>query len=379
MRFTLRHLGATVLTLGTFTAIAFGTQSASAGTVDPASCSPSNPRAGTQLTAAQIAVYGKNAGFSQSDDVTAVAVSEAESSGWTNAVNVNGDSHCSRDRGLWQINDYWHPEVTDAEAFDPTSAAQAAYRISGQGTDWTAWSTYNGGAYQQFLNEAEQAVEAAYGPTSTPPMGALYSMSHTGPGIWHVHGWAADPDHKTTPINVRVVVNDASAVVLADDNQPDVDANLPGYGPNHGFGFDFGVPSSPAHSSVHIDAQDPVTHTWTRISGIYDFIGGMPATHFETATHNPDHTVTVKGWAIDPELVSPSYVVIELRRGSTVLASDRFYADTPRPDLGQLFPHYGPNHGYNDTFGIPTTADTVCMTALNAGAGADTPTTCKPL
>jgi hypothetical protein len=33
------------------------------------------------------------------------------------AVNINKDG--SRDRGLFQINDKWHPQVSDEQAFDP--------------------------------------------------------------------------------------------------------------------------------------------------------------------------------------------------------------------------------------------------------------------
>jgi len=38
------------------------------------------------------------------------------------AVNVNKDG--SRDRGLFQINDKWHPNVNDATAFDPVAATR---------------------------------------------------------------------------------------------------------------------------------------------------------------------------------------------------------------------------------------------------------------
>jgi len=47
----------------------------------------------------------------------AVRVAQCESGLNPEAVNVNTDG--SRDRGLYQINDKWHPEVTDEQAFDP--------------------------------------------------------------------------------------------------------------------------------------------------------------------------------------------------------------------------------------------------------------------
>jgi len=47
----------------------------------------------------------------------------------------------STDRGIWQINDHWHKEVSDAQAFDPTQATIAAYRISAGFTDFHQWAT----------------------------------------------------------------------------------------------------------------------------------------------------------------------------------------------------------------------------------------------
>ena len=139
---------------------------ASAGTVPataaahPAdTCTVTSTLAGDHYSAVQIAQTAKyDAGFSGQGLVISIAVSLAESSGWTQAVLV--DSDCSRDRGLWQINSYWHSEVTDAQAFDPPEAAQAAYRISSSGNDWSPWTTYQNGAYQQYMSEAQQAANS---------------------------------------------------------------------------------------------------------------------------------------------------------------------------------------------------------------------------
>src|SRR5882757_9413430 len=37
------------------------------------------------------------------------------------------------------------------------------------------------------------ALDKAPVKRSTPPTGSIYSLTHTGPGVWQVHGWAADP------------------------------------------------------------------------------------------------------------------------------------------------------------------------------------------
>lgn len=52
----------------------------------------------------------------------AVAVAKCESSLNPQAVNINKDG--SVDRGLFQINGKYHPEISEADAFDPTKATQ---------------------------------------------------------------------------------------------------------------------------------------------------------------------------------------------------------------------------------------------------------------
>lgn len=54
------------------------------------------------------------------DGNLAVAVAKAESGLRADAVNVNSTG--SKDRGLYQWNDRFHPEITDAMAFDPETA-----------------------------------------------------------------------------------------------------------------------------------------------------------------------------------------------------------------------------------------------------------------
>lgn len=113
------------------------------------------------LSAAQIAAVAAGAGFHGTGLRNAVAVALAESGGRTNAVGVNSDRYRSRDRGLWQINDHWHPEVSDAAAFDPARAAAAAYRISAGGSNWSAWSTWKNGSAQAQFGRAQLAIGKA--------------------------------------------------------------------------------------------------------------------------------------------------------------------------------------------------------------------------
>ncbi len=124
-----------------------------------------------RLTMRQVARVVLDAGFSGEGAAKAVAVAWAESSGITNARNVNSDSHRSVDRGLWQINSYWHREVSDACADDPACAAKAAFRISNGGGDWSQWATWPSPA-SGHLSAARRAVGApAAGGGMVTPVG----------------------------------------------------------------------------------------------------------------------------------------------------------------------------------------------------------------
>ena len=121
----------------------------------------------------------------------AIAVCLAESAGNPNAVNTYHNTPPSRDRGLWQINSYWHPEVSDAAAFNPQSNAAAAYRISSHGTNWKPWSTYNSGSYRQFMARAQAAVTHTTPPGPTPhpvtyTLHRVLTQGMTGDDVRHV-------------------------------------------------------------------------------------------------------------------------------------------------------------------------------------------------
>jgi hypothetical protein len=120
------------------------------------------PVGGPNLTVAQIGTVAMSAGFSGSGLVMAIAVALAESSGNPSATNF--DSNGTVDRGVWQINSA-HLEYSAGCDYDPTCAAGAAFSISGGGTVWNAWVTYQHGAEIAYLPVAVSFVEGA-GATS---------------------------------------------------------------------------------------------------------------------------------------------------------------------------------------------------------------------
>lgn len=79
----------------------------------------------------------------------AIVLAETGGTGKTDARNVNRDG--SVDRGIFQINNRAHPDVSDSCADNPSCAGRAAFRISLGGTNWNAWTTYKNGAYKKYL------------------------------------------------------------------------------------------------------------------------------------------------------------------------------------------------------------------------------------
>ncbi|MBE3567046.1 MAG: hypothetical protein IMW90_15105 [Thermogemmatispora sp.] len=136
------------------------------------------------LSPGQIYQLARQAGFSPSRAVIASAIALAESGGNSSAQHWNPPDPvrhipASLDRGLWQINTYYHSEVSDQCAYDPSCAANAAYRISNAGSDWHQWATWTSGAY---LSQ-EPVVLSAIGSDSSSSSITTTSSTTTRAGI----------------------------------------------------------------------------------------------------------------------------------------------------------------------------------------------------
>jgi hypothetical protein len=77
------------------------------------------------------------AGGSAAAEVTAASIAMAESGGNQFATGTVGE------RGYWQIN----PVNGALSTYDPYGNARAAVIMSGNGTNWSPWTTYTSGAY----------------------------------------------------------------------------------------------------------------------------------------------------------------------------------------------------------------------------------------
>jgi hypothetical protein len=161
-----------------------GSSSAAAAAAPLATCTQQSFLEGTHYSTVQVAQFAQQGGFTGTNWVIAVAVAEAESAGWSHARLI--DTDCSVDRGMWQINSYWHSEVSDSCAFAPTCAAQATHTIWANG-GWTQWTTYTNGAYQAHMAEAQAAVNQVGGTGSGGGGSGGGSGGGGSAGSWHAN------------------------------------------------------------------------------------------------------------------------------------------------------------------------------------------------
>lgn len=109
------------------------------------------------LSANQIRVLARNAGFTGNDADIAVAVALAESGGDPTSHNSTppDDSY-----GLWQINmlgslgpvrSKQYGLSSYSALYDPATNARVAHGIW-QTSGWSAWSTYTSGAYKKYMD-----------------------------------------------------------------------------------------------------------------------------------------------------------------------------------------------------------------------------------
>lgn len=94
-----------------------------------------------QLSRPVLLDLATRAGFP--DPQVAVAIALAESGGFPGSI---ADTPREYSIGLWQINVKAHPQYDNLQwrawLLDPGYNAQAAFKISKEGTDWRPWSTW---------------------------------------------------------------------------------------------------------------------------------------------------------------------------------------------------------------------------------------------
>lgn len=142
----------------------------------------SNP--GT-LTIVQAYQQCRTVGFSHDTAIVAVAIMVRESGLYSHATNTAGNTPPSTDRGICQWNNYYHPDISDACAFNTECAITKMYQKSSGGSDFSPWNVSGPGTYLQKTNLS--AVQAAVGSLSDSSIATQTPASNIAPSsvkVW---------------------------------------------------------------------------------------------------------------------------------------------------------------------------------------------------
>lgn len=200
---------------------------------------------------------------------------------------------------------------------------------------------------------------------SQDPVGRLDDATAV-PGGFRVHGWAADPDAPTAPLQVHTY-RDGQPVAVTTANQlrPDLSAVDGGrYGPSHGWTTGTVLTGERAQvCSYALNVGRGSTNTTLgcrQLSRSLTPTGALDGTARSSAT-----TTTVRGWALDPDTASPVDVHVYVDGRPVAVTT----ATGSRGDVAAAFPGWGAQHGY--VLEVPAVpGQRACAYAVNTGQGA---------
>jgi hypothetical protein len=211
-------------------------------------------------------------------------------------------------------------------------------------------------------------------------IGAL-DDARVGRGVVTVGGWASEPpaeaggDTPTAPIEVRVTVSGppgtapVQVMATAAGARPDVAAVFP-VGPAHGFVVTVPAPG-PGGLVACVEAVN-------RGYGGNAMLGcrnlppatGSPVGFLDGVSDAGGGRVSVRGWAVDPDVDGPIDVHLYSypAGGGAAIDLRAVTATGSRPDVGTVMPGYGPAHGFGTVFAEPAPGPwTVCAYGIEAG------------
>ena len=197
--------------------------------------------------------------------------------------------------------------------------------------------------------------------TAQSVAGAVDSVA-SGPGEIWVSGWALDATSAAS-ISVAVTINSVTTKAVADQPRNDLAPHYPGLGINHGYRFSIAPPVwgdvDVCVRAMNAGGTAEKTLECTRVFAQ----GGSPLGSVDGMTTEPG-TVTVSGWAFDPDTLSPIEVHVYVGANGSVTKADK-----TRNDIGNAYPAYGANHGYAATVSAPAGYQTVCVYGINVKSG----------
>ncbi len=214
----------------------------------------------------------------------------------------------------------------------------------------------------QRLYDALPAIRArvaqlANATVAASPRGSIDRLVGT-PTTVSTGGWAFDQD-SSAALTVAVTIDGATTNLSASGPRPDVAAAF-GVGSNHG--FDAQLPTA--------DGQHLVCLTAKNVNAGRDVMLGcrlvtvknhLPTGSVDTVVQASPTSITVAGWALDPDTTASINVHVYL---------DGTLAEAPlasgaRPDVGRAFGD-GDAHGFYRQYTVTTGSHQVCVYAMDS-------------
>lgn len=238
--------------------------------------------------------------------------------------------------------------------YQPNAAALRAGYGLGDGC-----SSYGNRNFYQFFTDWFGSTQTSSAERS--PFGGYNLVVER--GQFTVQGWVLDPDEPTTPLTVSLTVDGQAdwATFTADAWRPDVGAAYPGYGNSHGMDSTNQISGGEHQICVTVRNVGPGGETQLGCSTIYvESASPLGGTSIETLAGG----IRLTGWTLDLDTTASLAVhVYDDGVGSV------FTADTNRPDVGNVFPGYGSNHGIDVQMPLSTGRHNVCAYGINVGRG----------
>jgi hypothetical protein len=199
---------------------------------------------------------------------------------------------------------------------------------------------------------------------SGPPFGSVDRIQGV-PGGVNVRGWIIDPD-TVGPAELHVYIDGVgTSGIMANQSRPDVGAQYPVYGNNHG--FDTLLGASPGSHQVCIFAinQGAGANLLMQCRTV-QVPGGSPFGSVDVVSRTGGG-IRVAGWAIDPDTTAP----VEMHVYIDGVGTSGILANLSRPDVASVYPVYGNNHGFEVVLAASGAPHDVCVFAIDQGLGSN--------
>jgi GH25 family lysozyme M1 (1,4-beta-N-acetylmuramidase) len=291
---------------------------------------------------------------------------------WTSAFLQRVAADTGTTPMIYVSPSFWQNRFGNSTAFGQYPLWEANYQVSSPapigawGSNWTLWQYTDCASVSGIAGCVDQSkFNTSTGrdlSNLTAPIGNVDSAQLAATGVLSVWGWAFDPDTPTASTYVDVYVDGKNNRLVAAGSRPDLASAYPSAGGSHGWGLSTQVaPGTHSVCLYAIDTSVPNLHTDLGCRSL-TLTPNLPVGWFDSARVGSDGTLTVAGWAFDPDTPTAASHVdayVDGRFGQSITANGS------RPDIGNAFPAAGSNHGFTATTQVAPGTHSVCLYAID--------------